>query len=187
MRELFFSETFHHQQQAQSLPKYVSSRLPDHQEDVLMAISRRKFVKAGALVFLSAGIPSVVLGATNNKRGATASGLQSPPPHGAATGSLRFFSLATLKPHLNSSFRIKAESGTVRLKLAQVSDLKARNDNAHKLPGGECFSLLFVGAKGLEQQVYTVEHSALGTFDLLLVPIGKNRGGQHYQAVFTRL
>ena len=155
-----------------------------------MAISRRKFVKAGALVFLSAGIPSVAASATNSSRAGKlnpATGLPTPPPHGAAAGSLHSFSLATFTPHLNSWFRINVDSGAVNIKLAKLSDHKADNSGADMMAAGECFSLVFLGSQGLQQQTYTVEHGSLGKFDLFLVPIGKNRGIQQYQAIFTRL
>ena len=159
-----------------------------------MAISRRKFVKAGALVFLAAGIPTVAPGATNSKSSAAGTSpaptMPTPPPHGAAAGSLRSFSLATFTPHLNSSFRIHAEQGATDIKLVKALDLKANNSEAHRMAAGECFSLMFLGfgRESLEQETYTVEHGSLGKFEMFLVPIlEKNRGTQHYQAIFTRL
>jgi hypothetical protein len=103
---------------------------------------------------------------------------------------LRSFSLATFTPHLNSSFRIHAEQGATDVKLIKTLDLKANQRGAHRMVGGECFSLTFLGfgRQSLEQQTYTVEHSSLGKFEMFLVPVHENRrGAQHYQAIFTRL
>jgi hypothetical protein len=37
----------------------------------------------------------------------------------------------------------------------------------------------------LPQTTYRVEHDALGSFDLFLVPLQPDRGGARYEAVFT--
>ena len=54
-------------------------------------------------------------------------------------------------------------------------------------PGWEAFSLLFVGPRApFPQATYAVEHEALGSFPLFLVPIATDEGGQRYEAVFNR-
>lgn len=160
-----------------------------------MAISRRKFVKAGALVFLSAGIPSVVANAASNplaRNGKSNSGSALPavPPHKVGpVGPMGQFSQELFTPHLNSMFRINAESRAVNVRLVNISDHKADSRTRIELAGKECFSLMFLGQRGVElqQNTYQMAHSSLGTFELLLVPVGINSGTQQYQAVFTRL
>lgn len=159
-----------------------------------MAISRRKFVKAGALVFLSAGIPSVVANAASNplaRSGKSNSGSKFPtaPTKVGPVGPTGEFTQALFTPHLNSMFRIHAESRAVNVRLVKISDHKAASSARIELAGKECFSLMFMGQRGveLEQNTYQIAHGSLGTFELLLVPVGMNSGAQQYQAVFTRL
>jgi hypothetical protein len=51
----------------------------------------------------------------------------------------------------------------------------------------EPFSILFntPGDTVLSQKIYRIEHDTLGTFDLFLVPINKDKQGVQYEAVFT--
>lgn len=53
---------------------------------------------------------------------------------------------------------------------------------------GEAFSLLFAGASALPTagDTYTVRHTALGMFPMLLVPLGGRRDGLRYEAVYNR-
>ena len=53
----------------------------------------------------------------------------------------------------------------------------------------ETFSIVFRGPTGqpLEQNTYMVEHSAIGTFPMLIVPTYGDGDGAHYEAVFNRM
>jgi hypothetical protein len=56
--------------------------------------------------------------------------------------------------------------------------------------GRECFSLVFEGPRSLplRQETYTITHSTLGTFELLIVPGDQSRSsGRHYEAVINRV
>lgn len=56
--------------------------------------------------------------------------------------------------------------------------------------GRECFSIVFEGPRSLplRQNTYTITHSALGTFELLIVPGDQSKpSGRHYEAVINRL
>jgi len=55
-------------------------------------------------------------------------------------------------------------------------------------PAGEGFSLRFEGptASVLAQDTYRVASSALGSFDIFLVPIGPHQGAPVYEAVVNR-
>lgn len=48
------------------------------------------------------------------------------------------------------------------------------------------FSLVFLAPPGpvLPQRIYGLEHDDLGSFELFLVPIGADRQGVRYEAVF---
>lgn len=156
-----------------------------------MAISRRKFVRAGALVFVAAGIPVAASGSQRPSGAAgllsSALGLQTPSPHGVGPTRL---TRDLFTPHLNSQFRIRVEERTVKVQLIKISDEKAAGiTEGVEIAGKESFSLIFLGMgpTSLEQQTYEVEHDEMGKLNLFLVPVGRNTGTQHYQAAFTRI
>lgn len=70
----------------------------------------------------------------------------------------------------------------VELELVNIND-------GVSTPRQEQFALEFYGPADffLPQQMYKIEHEKIGTFDLLLVPIGKHEHGFIYEAVFNRL
>ena len=80
-----------------------------------------------------------------------------------------------------TAFRIQVdEKRSAELTLRQVDDTDSR-------PGWETFSLLFEGrGDPFPQATYPVEHEALGSFPLFLVPVLADDGGQRYEAVFNR-
>jgi hypothetical protein len=49
------------------------------------------------------------------------------------------------------------------------------------------FSIVFRGPATpiLPQRIYRLEHPAIGSFDLFLVPIGPDERGLRYEAIFT--
>jgi hypothetical protein len=103
-------------------------------------------------------------------------------------GSLGF-TRETFSPYLNTTFRVKTDSGTTSLKLIATADLKSGSLISSRIAGKESFSLLFErGARGkaFAQDTYLIEHAALGKFSLFVVPVG-SESGEHYEAVFTRL
>jgi hypothetical protein len=151
-----------------------------------MAVSRRKFLKAGGIVILAAGIPLKVVAG------------KSPDPHGtkvspkSSFGRTDLLTHATLSAQLNTVFRVvQGGPEVVKLELREVNDLRtATVKTSAVMAGRECFSTIFVGPSRtpLQQNTYAVEHQALGNFSLLLVPVGPNRRGPMlYEAVFNRL
>jgi hypothetical protein len=52
---------------------------------------------------------------------------------------------------------------------------------------GGAFALTFMSPPGpfLQQSTYPLEHPALGTLELFIVPLGPKAGGNSYEAVFT--
>ncbi|HEX8249288.1 MAG TPA: hypothetical protein VF599_14015 [Pyrinomonadaceae bacterium] len=74
----------------------------------------------------------------------------------------------------------------IQLQLIEVADLK-RQANEKRFPGGESFSLLFQDSRKsrLPQDVYPMQHFALGEFSLLLVPTGIK--GNRYEAIINRI
>ena len=74
-----------------------------------------------------------------------------------------------------------AEGSRAALDLVEV-----RNGQAP--PRYEVFSVIFRGEADRihPQRTYTVEHEAMGSFDLFLVPVGRDPHGVLYEAVFNR-
>jgi hypothetical protein len=85
--------------------------------------------------------------------------------------------------HVNSNFKLAIDGvEPIELKLDRVSDVLESG-------AAEGFSIVFKGPGEfiLKQDTYRLEHEVLGSFPLLLVPIGKNEHGVDYEAVFNRL
>jgi len=144
--------------------------------------SRRNFLKSGAMGFVCAAVPAVLgevaLGRTTATGGSP-----------AENASGQTFSKDMFTPHLNSTFRIRTRSGTAKLKLTNITDLKAASKMPARIAGRESFSLLFLGSEkttALTQETYVVEHPALEPFSLFLVPVG-SPANRHYEAVIIRL
>jgi hypothetical protein len=85
--------------------------------------------------------------------------------------------------HVNTKFRVATEP-PLELELKQVKRyLGGTNDET----GMERFSVFFYGAgeRLLRQGIYLLEHEAMGSFELFLVPVGKTESGYQYEAVFN--
>ena len=140
-----------------------------------MFVSRRKFIRIGAIAALAAGVPlksSIV--AFSQKISS------------AGTDPLSLYTQATFTQYLNSVFRLRG-SRIVDVTLMKVTDTFPTK--AVRAAGQESFTLLFRGGSiELPQDTYTVEHPALGTFKLFLVPGGSDENGaQSYVATINRL
>jgi hypothetical protein len=137
-----------------------------------MPISRRIFIKTASV----AAIAAVTVGKS------TLAVLA----QGGASDPLSYYTQATFTQYINSIFRLHG-SRTVEVMLEKVQDtLSAKESRAG---GRESFVLHFRGGDvQLRQDTYTVEHPALGTFALFLVPSGADeRGTQSYVATINRL
>ena len=98
---------------------------------------------------------------------------------------LELFTVATFAPHLREVFTVRAtEQIALTLTLSEVTPHGPTPpaDGPRRAP----FALLFHGPPTpiLPQRIYRLEHPALGTFDLFLVPLGPDRAGMRYEAVF---
>jgi hypothetical protein len=84
---------------------------------------------------------------------------------------------------VNDAFRIDVDAGSVEVVLIAASALGQTS-----APAGwrQAFSLVFRGqpAPVLPQRTYAFMHPRLGGFDLFIVPIGPDREGMRYEAVF---
>lgn len=145
-----------------------------------MSISRRIFMKVGTAAAIVAGLslkPSVIAFAQE-----VSDSLGAPTQN----DPLSFYTQSTFLQYVNSVFRLRGLT-TVDVTLTRVEDtLPAKTGKAG---GRESFVLHFRGGSTeLPQNTYTVEHSALGTFSLFLVPTGPDENGaQGYVATINRL
>jgi hypothetical protein len=157
-----------------------------------MALSRRKFLKAGAFVSLAAGIPLSLadLAAAQHQGNGQNPSKGFPISYESQQDPVFHFRKSTFTPYIGTEFLVSPGSRQeVSIKLVQISDAGSSADkDATETPGNECFSLQFLGSRGkpLKQNTYTFGHGALGTFALFLVPVGKDDGGgRYYEAIIN--
>ena len=138
-----------------------------------MATSRRDFLKKGSLVALVAGAPLALAEKV----------IASEPK---STAPALGFSQADFERLLNTSFLIKEGTRGVPVKLIAVDDWRRTEDFGKDK---ECFGLRFRGrgTTRLKQNTYSIEHSSLGSFSLLLVPVGPNDEGRQYEAIINHV
>ena len=94
---------------------------------------------------------------------------------------------ADFRPYVNHTFSIQGESAEpLELELIDVSDLGSDSGQGES-PARRPFSIVFRGPKEscLPQRIYRIEHDRMGSLDLFLVPIGPDKTGMRYEAVFT--
>jgi hypothetical protein len=147
-----------------------------------MSISRRKFLKAGTLVALSAALPISVFGQNPKDRDGNPIDQQPTQPD-----PLAYYTRSAFSSYLNSIFQLYTGYSVVEVALVEVKDLMPAG--ATTANGRECFSLLFRGGSvALPQNTYQVKHPSLGSFQLFLVPGGPDdNGAQSYVAIINRL
>jgi hypothetical protein len=95
---------------------------------------------------------------------------------------------ADFQPFFEQTFHIRLESGdALKVVLIEVTELGSEQewdgDSGRRKP----FSLLFRGAMEplLPQRIYRVEHPDMGALDIFLVPVGPDREGMCYEALFA--
>jgi hypothetical protein len=92
-------------------------------------------------------------------------------------------------PYITTNFVFRDGDGAaVDLQLTKMTDTIPKGFKATK-QGQECFSLTFGGSSRnpLVQDVYSVEHFALGGFSLLITVVGRTRKSYVYEAVINRI
>lgn len=89
----------------------------------------------------------------------------------------------SFEPHMDTTFRLHHEDlGAVDLELVEATDRTPERFE------GEQFSLIFKGPPDtyLPQQIYALEHEAMGRLNLFLVPVDQRKDGYRYEAFFNR-
>ncbi|HKP46668.1 MAG TPA: hypothetical protein VJT50_08715 [Pyrinomonadaceae bacterium] len=148
-----------------------------------MATHRRQFIKTAGIFGFSLGIPAL----SKNVIASTAARVFK---RAADEGGTDIYKKATFLPHLNSMFRVQAGASSVDVQLVDVTDLKATSKNPKHIRGSENFSLMFKAtgaAPRLGDNVYELQHAALGAVPLFLVGVGRPGGVRSYEAVVRRL
>jgi hypothetical protein len=102
---------------------------------------------------------------------------------------LETFTISTFAEQEGSTFRLSLASGeTLNATLLQVTTLSAKGPSGEELPRKRTpFSLIFCvpAPDRFEQKIYRMEHPVIGTFELFLVPIGRDAEGYRCEAIFT--
>jgi hypothetical protein len=85
--------------------------------------------------------------------------------------------------HVNTKFRVGGEQPTE----IELTEVKGYATQSNEQEGMERFSVFFRGPSDrfLPQQTHTLEHEAMGSFDLFLVPLKRDENGFTYEAVFN--
>jgi hypothetical protein len=157
-----------------------------------MSVSRRKFLRAGTMIALSATLPlSLATFAAGQKQRKDVSKIPdqlSSLPAASQKNPLFYFTRQTFVPYVNSIFKVNSEL-LAEIVLIEVKETPLVVDKrSTRIPTGENFTLTFRGPNRtrFEQNTYTVEHAALGKFELFLVPTGLPSSEQLYVAVINR-
>ena len=158
-----------------------------------MAISRRFFLRSGALTALATGI------ALNTN--ARIFGQGGPPPtnpgHQIPLSAQQqpsfMFTRATFDPYVGGIFQAPNALGQmVSLTLLSATTNKPADStriSTRPARDTESFSLMFMAASPLPPftSIHTISHPALGNFDLFLTPRPQEGGVMLYEAVFNHL
>ena len=74
-------------------------------------------------------------------------------------------------------------NGQAELHLEDIEALRPESSGGTRAP----FALHFRAPSGVvvPQRIYTLEHAALGAFELFIVPISRDQRGSRYEAIFT--
>ena len=151
-----------------------------------MVVSRRRFMKQGTLLVLTAGASLSGAKSTFGRQSLARHSEQELPVSNRKSLASSIFTKANFAAHLNTVFRIYPDaSKAIKSTLISVSDMGPVPDQP--VSGRECFVLRFRGSRPLPQNRYRIEHEFLGKFELMLVPGGSDRKGSYYQAVINRL
>ena len=156
-----------------------------------MNLTRRRFLHVGSLMGMAAVIRGAYAPAFGQNKKELGSGIGPVVPKQALSDPLYKLSSEIFRENLLTKFTFSM--GGVQLGsfvLIQVNDLNPPEVREPLKNGRECFSVVFKGPRSLplRQETYTIQHSNLGSFKLLVVPAStSDPAGRHYEAVINRL
>ncbi len=159
-----------------------------------MSVSRRNFMRSGALTALSAGLmlKSGNLAFAQKLKQATP-GMDLPIPIEAQKEFLFMANRATFEPYIGSIFQASGARGeTVELTLLSVTPYNPSRKTkitTGKSQSTDCFSLMFNATGKLPSfsSIPSLYHPALGKLDLFLVQHEGEAGKLSYEAVVNHL
>jgi len=165
-----------------------------------MSVTRRKFLRSGAITVLSAGLvfrPGTIALGQDVKRPDAARGLH-PIPQQAQHDPVFVYTRATFEPYVGGVFSTRGVGGgTVELTLVAVRDRNPKTATTKTKRGvvasesrnTDCFSLLFRSPARLSDltTIYRLEHAALGTFDLFMTASEDEHGQVFYEAIINHV
>lgn len=141
-----------------------------------MSVSRRKFLRTGAVV--SAALvfkPSTFVfgndaitsnSVLNNEAG------------------VRSYSREMFEPYVGDTFSVRIGKQVVDLKLVALTNVKSASGiTTKKTARTDCFSMQFQAVKSLPATVHTLNHTKLGNFDLFMV--GSKDGAKFAQTAIV--
>jgi len=96
----------------------------------------------------------------------------------------------TFSGYLGEKFHVHVAAAVLDMELVDVNELAVAVGRQRKKPSSSeprPFSVLFQGPQTplLPQAIYKVEHEAVGTMDIFIVPIGPEQGVAMYEGVFN--
>ena len=138
-----------------------------------MGVSRRRLLQGGLAVVVAGAAPVRLAG-----------GAAAAQNNGNVTAS--WFSRTSYTPLVGTAFGVTVGQSTAALTLASVSDITSPGKKQTRSPEGQ-FSLVFTGSAGVEQGTYPIQHAALGSSALFVVPIGAKGATQRYEVIVNRL
>jgi hypothetical protein len=156
-----------------------------------LSLSRRKFIKAGAMAAACAGLPAVLAQSAYGHAPVLSTLVDQLPPTTDSLDLLGYYGKSAFTPYVNTKFNVYLSESNVRgLILKKVSDYIQLSDSLAAESGSEWFSLLFTIAHGnpFQQDTYRIEHEALGAFYMFVVPVSphKKNSLDYYESVIFR-
>lgn len=138
-----------------------------------MTFSRRKFIKAGTIMSISAAAPLFLTDIAFGQKGG-------PTP----IDSLSRMTSEDFHRQLSTIFKVTTSSRQIDCELYAVEELQSVQKD-----GVDCFRLVFRSLYdvNLSQKTYSFSHSQLGKFDLFITPAGIDGRMRYYGAIINRL
>lgn len=160
----------------------------------IMSVTRRKFLKSGAIFALAVGI-AINAGAFafGQKIRKSNPAVDSQIPYEATQSPTFYFTRDTFAPYVGGIFTTRGVGGgTVNLTLQPVRDCMPKASTrltTRAARKSDCFAITFRSTAQLSDltTIYRLNHGALGQFDLFMTRREGGHGVYFYEAVFNHL
>ena len=156
-----------------------------------MPISRRKFLRSSTVAALFGSLalhPLKSVFAQKSEPDPRSTHTNFEIPQEAKRDRVFYFTKSAFAPHLNTDFVVRAGVIVTTLRLIEVEDCGAKDDEARD-GAGECFSLTFRADRTLSdlRTIHVFEHAALAEFNLFVSETKRLRDpeGLYYVAVIN--